>query len=498
MSDDLELDLPAPPEPQSQPPASELTQTPPARPSGNAQVRQSVELPTPKAEMLYRFRLPPVPRDELIEKLTAANQLSNIDRTTAAFGQWRDSVKEASEQYTPGGLYQERFFDEDSQFLQGVEREDGSLVGISPPKFRATEGELKGESAVLKVSRKLGLGDVLSVPLPHSGIVVTLKPPTERDLIDFYNTVFREKVYVGRMSAGLTLTNMSAYLNNRLFDFIAKHIHSINYGGIEREQLRNYLLIHDFHVLAWAFAATSYPQGFDYERPCSNNIEQCQHVAKGTLNMLKLLWVDNKALTQPQKDILYEVRPGKLDVENYRKYIAEHTRVKGKLVDVGSGLKLQLKVPTFGEHISDGLGWVNRINTALDTVLSAEDDEEGARQEIMRQHVSSSLLRQFSHFVDYIESDENVIQDRDTIHSVLEVLSADDEMRVKITEEILRFKSETTIALVGVPRYKCPKCQHDQVEDMVNQHLSSVIPLDVMMLFFTLLTLRVSRILERA
>lgn len=469
-----------------------------------AQLRQDYKSVTPEAKVVtYRFSLPPVDRPTLSKVLTDNNNNPNLKLESKTFKDWREVVTECSDHYTTNDLYLDRVQDPDSLWLQGVEKPDHSLLGIASPKFKNLEGgELKGEMAVLQFSKRLGVGDVLTVPLPHSGIVVTLKPPTERDLIDFYNSIFREKVYLGRMSAGLTLTNLSVYLNNRVFEFIVKHIHSVNYSDISKEQLRTYLNLHDFHILAWGFAATMYPNGFDYQRPCVNNIEKCNHVEREVINMLKLLWVDNTSLTQPQKDILYDVRPNKHTAEVFRKFTAEHTRVKASEVTLKNGIKFYLKVPTFAEHTADGLAWVNRINTVIDNLIVADDTEENAdkaKQELLQQHVSSSYLRQFSHFIDYIEDEDNnnVVKDRDTINQLLEVFSVDDDTRAELTKAILKFKSDTTIALIGIPTYECPACKTEQNTAPVGDRFVSVIPLDVLNLFFTLLTLRMSKILER-
>lgn len=503
MSSDFEFEEPTTPAKPVEAPAVEFEKL--ERPEPKCHYTEPIDFSqNVAANTVYRFSLPPVARETILHQLKVANAGIIPNQDTAEFKVWKDTVSEAVENYTTDGLYQSRLDDQEADFAQGIRKPDGSLLGMSSPKFRSVDGELKGELAVLKVSKKLGLGDVLSIPLPHSGIVVTIKPPTERDIIDFYNTVFREKIYLGRMSSGLTLTNLSAYINNRLFDFIIKHVHSINYSDINKDQLKNYILIHDFHVLAWGFAATMYPNGFDYQRPCTNHIDSCNYIAKATINMLKLLWVDNSSLTQVQKDILYEVRPGKLTADSYRKFVGEHQRTKAREVTLTNGLKVTLKIPTVAEHINDGLGWVNKINNSIDNILAIEGDESEAKTEMLQQYVASSVLRQFSHFVDFIEADESVITDRDTIHSVLELLSSEDDLRKELTEAILKFKSDTTLALVGIPEYKCPQCGKEQKSQETsgivapeNEKLSSVIPLDVMMLFFTLLTLRMSRILER-
>lgn len=446
----------------------------------------------------YTFSMPSV---GLLPFNLKINEFKNLDLDGNSPGlkSWRKTNEEAIDYYTPGGLYQERFFDEKSRFSQGVETKEGELKTISPLKFKQTDGELKGELAVLKVSKLLGLGDVLSIPLPHSGIWVTIKPPTEKDMIDFYNSIFKEKVTLGRATFGLTLTNFSVYVNRKLFDFILKHIHSVNYSVTEmpKNELDNYILIHDFPILAWGFAATIYPNGFDYQRACVNDIEQCSFVAKAILNMCKLLWVDNSSLTEAQKIIMAENRPNKLGLDSYRKYISEHVRVTSSEFQIKENIKFKLRVPTFAEYSADGMGWINKINSAIDSFIVEEGDEAEAKSQLLDQYVRASILRQFNHFIDYIEIDDNVINERSTINEVLEVFSADDSLRSVITNKILEFKANTTIGLIGIPDYKCPNCGHPQNEETVNEKLTSVIPLDVMNLFFTLITLRISKIMER-
>lgn len=502
MSDEIELDHGDVPK---SPPvvAPEIPATEPVKEVKNAVLSDPIDFSEGhKTGMAYRFSLPSYPRDIFTNKLRAAEQDAEIDIKSPELAKWLEVSQESIDNYTPGSLYQNRFRDPDSLFRQGVEKEDGSLASISAPRFKNAGGELKGEVAILKISKALGLGDTLTVPLPHSGVVVTLKPPKERDIIDFYNSVFREKVYLGRMSAGLTLSNMSVYINNRLFQFILKHVHSVNYKEVPKEHLGNYILIHDFPILAWAFAATQYPNGFDYQRACTNDLKKCSHIEQAVINMLKLLWIDNTQLSAVQKSVITDYRPNNLDVEVYRKYISEHSRVRGKDYALKNGMKFRMKVPTFNEHISDGMAWVTKINGDIDNLITDPESEAEAKTELLMQYVNSSALRQFSHFVDYIELNAaegggDIIVDRDTINSTLELLSSDDDVRAELSTAFLDFKSFSTIALVGIPSYKCSNCEAEQNPVPVNDNFVSVIPLDVISIFFTLLTLRMSKILER-
>lgn len=463
----------------------------------NAQVTSEwSKQPLEVNNFVWRFSLPSTGLNEFNNKIQQFKNLT-LDENSPALKNWRKVNEEAIDYYTPGGLYQDRFYDDKSKFDQGVMTKEGELKTMGPLKFKDVDGELKGELAVLKVSKALGLGDVLTIPLPHSGIWVTLKPPAEKDLIDFYNSIFKEKIALGRSTFGLTLTNFSVYVNMKLFDFIIKHVHNTNNQDISRNELDKYMLIHDFPILAWGFAATIYPNGFDYQRACVNDVEQCSYVAKAVINMCKLLWVDNNSLTEAQKVILSENRKNKLNIENYRKFISEHVRVSSSEFIVNENIKFKLRIPTFAEYTADGMTWINKINSAIDSFIVEEGDESEAKIKLLDQYVRSSILRQFSHFIDFIEIEENVISDRATINEVLEVFSADDTLRSTITKKILEFKANTTIALIGIPDYKCPKCGFPQNNETVSERMSSVIPLDVMNLFFTLITLRISKIMER-
>ncbi len=239
-----------------------------------------------------------------------------------------------------------------------------------------------------------------------------------------------------------------------------------------------------------------YPNGFDFKRACINDISECSYVASGLINPIKLLWIDNSALTDIQKNFLYEYRPNKLNLEAYEKYQAEHSRVAKKVFTTQSGIKVHLKVPTVAEHTSDGIAWINQVNSAIDRALTEEDGDD-ARIELLNQYVKSSVLRIYSHFIDYIELDDSVIQDRETIDTVLEALSSDDQTREEITKEILKYKSDSILALIGIPEYDCPQCGFNQNPEPVNTHFNSIIPLDVINLFFTLITLRIAKVIER-
>ena len=461
----------------------------------NAQLSQEYYTLTDKDSAKYRLSLPSIPLSDFTQKVKTLDD-ENIQKTLSQ--DWKKTVEDSVDYYTPQGFYQDLFTDPSASFKQGIEDEQNQLLGIQNLKFKKSEGELKGEIAILKVSRLLGLGDVFTIPLPHSGLWVTIKPPTESDLIEFYNNLYRDKIMLGRSTFGFTLTNFSVYINDKVFDFIQKHIHSTNNSEITKENLKSHLLIYDLPILAWGLACTMYPNGFDFQRACVNDVETCSYIAKGTVNPTKLLWIDNSALTPSQKSFLYEYRPNKNTLDGYNRFVKEHQKTKGSYFTAAEDLKIYLKIPTVSEHVSDGMRWITGINNSIEeTLLSGEDDDE-TRVNLLQQYVYSSLLRQYSHFIEMIETEDGVIQDRETIDEVLDILSSNDEVRDTVINKVLEFKKNTVLGLVGIPQYECPQCGFNQNPTPSHPRFTNVIPLDVMNLFFTLIILRITRVIERA
>lgn len=440
-----------------------------------------------------------LPSSTLSEFTAALNRFSEmIDAKDKDHVKWKETSEDAVEFYTPNGLYQDRLDDPKGNWQQGVITPSGDVLGMSSIAMKSREGELKGEVALLKVARRLGMGDVVNVMLPHSGIWLTIKPPTDRDLIDFYHTVFREKVAFGINTSGLGFTNFSVHMNNRLFEFISRHIHNLNYSDMPKDQLGNYMVIHDFPFLVHGFAKSMYPHGFDYSRACNADLEHCTHVSTQTLDLDTMIYIDNSSLTQTQRNILSSNRPNSNTIESYRTFKAEHPRMVGSSYTTKNGFKFNFKIPTFNEHTADGLAWINSISSIVENLTVVNDADEDTKKDMLSQYIKASVLRQFNHFVDSIELEENeIVVDRETINGTLELFSSDDDLRVELTKAIIDFKSKTTYGVIGIDKYTCPNCNKEQLTAETLPTFKQVIPLDSVNLFFLLLTSKISKILER-
>jgi hypothetical protein len=161
-----------------------------------------------------------------------------------------------------------------------------------------------------------------------------------------------------------------------------------------------------------------------------------------------------------------------------------------------SELHVTLKSPTVTQYVNEGHRWisgiVDKITTSINT--TANDEE---RNLIIQRYAQATSMRQYAHWIESIELDSNVIDDRETIEMTLDVMSADDRVREKFIEAVVKYINDSTLAVVGIPTYDCPVCHTEQKENTINDAFVNIIPLDVIQLFFGLITQRIQRIATR-
>ena len=89
----------------------------------------------------------------------------------------------------------------------------------------------------------------------------------------------------------------------------------------------------------------------------------------------------------------------------------------------------------------------------------------------------------------------SVIDDLETIEKLLNTLSADDIVRESFIQEVIDYINSSTISVIGIPVFDCPKCQGGQ--DDPSSPLKGIIPLDVNQVFFGLATQQLAKIESR-
>lgn len=438
---------------------------------------------------------------EVNQSLEATPHIKLMDNDSTR--KWGQAVKDGLEFNTFAEGFVPTMEDETALYKQAVDF-NGQRYSAQAPKIKNTENEnLKGERAVLRVIRQLGLGTTFQIPLWHTGIWVTLKPPTEAEIIELNRQMVSEKIRIGRYTYGLVYSNTTSYTVNYLVDFILSHLYTTTVKNEELpvSQLKNFISVQDLFTLVWGFACTMYPKGFQYRRACINDPEKCNHVVEERLNLSKLLWVNVNALTEWQKSHMSSRQPFIKDLASVKKYKEELIRIKSRRVKLSvdgseETLHVTLRSPNITQYISEGEKWITGIvNKVNEAVSEVEDDNE--RNTVIHRHAQASSMRQYAHWVETVEIGTNVIDDSETICLMLDVMSGDDAIRGNFITEVIKYINESTLSVVGLPVFDCPNCGKDQSVDTVNKEFVNIIPLDVIQLFFALSTQRIQRAASR-
>lgn len=429
---------------------------------------------------------------------------------------WLETVKEAVTMTPMSGMYTKRLADTKAAFAQQVEYGGQILRGVAPslnPKPGRREEE--GEMALIKLMTHMGVGGFFRAPLWNSGIWVMFKPASEDELDELNRIIYSDKVQLGRWSYGLALGNSTVYTLDRVFDFCLSKVYqtSVRTEELPLEKLRDYILPQDAMSFIWGFLCANYPSGFHYETPCINDPSKCTHVFEENLNVTKLQWADSSMLTESQKAHMCGFSGNSKSLESVKKYQEEMKATKSHRVVLNEGTKHEvafvLKTPTMTEYITQGHQWVSSIVEAVNRALGSNATDRERNDQITRQSKAATIC-QYAHWIESLEygeitanpnnPDDNavaVIRNQETLLESLKSLSSIDSIRNKIIDAVKDYIEESTVSIIGVPAYTCPVCQKDQVGETKYPRRTTVIPLDILQVFFALLIQRLSRIENR-
>ena len=392
----------------------------------------------------------------------------------------------------------------DAIWTQQIKSPVGNLFGAQP-KFKKKEGiKYTGEAARNLVRSTMKLGTVFQVPLWHSGFWITIRTASESELIELYRKITQDKITLGRSTYGLLFSNVSAYTNKTLLDFIADNLYetSLNIGA--NEDIRNYIQLPDLSLMLWGLACATWPNGFQYERACITDIDKCKHIVSEKLNLARLHWTDSSELTQRQIQHMTNRSRGVMDPDSIKRYKEDFIRGKDNKIQLNDSLSFVLKQPTITEHISAGIRWITEIEENYGRALN---QEESTRNDYLINHAQASSMRQYSHYVKAIYVDDNEIDGTEEIDNALSDLTARDDTRTLFMEKVAEFLDASVISFIGIPTYKCPACGGNQrhspeqekalKEGTMKVACPEMIPLDVAQTFFPLMVQKLLTIQQR-
>lgn len=399
---------------------------------------------------------------------------------------WVDSIRLAQEDGLSNTFFGPSLSRAGSNWGVKVEHEGQKLGAHRPKAGQSGDGEkVTGLKAVSKIQALLGLGGMVKVPLWHSGIYISLKAPTDIQLLNFYETISREKIELGKNTAGLIFSNSSAYVNSAIYDLAVECIFETSVKDCAISDLKELILMNDFAILAWALAYSIFPNGYSYVRPCIVKPEACQHVVESLLDIGKLLWVDRAALNEKQRRHMSLVPRNKVTVDQVKEYQKEFTASEDNIYDTESGIAIVFKQPTIEEHLDSGARWIDELDSIVREVFRDEIKQDNINRYIS-ERASLTQLRSFAHYIKHIAytDDNSTSDDTDTLERLLNQLSSSPDVVNGLITKLNAFIDKSAISLVGLPRVPCPKCGEEPQESM--EESPWIIPLNPVRLFFRL------------
>jgi hypothetical protein len=435
------------------------------------------------------------------------DKIPNIDLSgSEEVSNWGDTLSEGIDNIPSFGQYVDTLNNPDSEFRQSVDYK-GSQLGINELKTNFNSNHLTGEKAILAFSKALGVGDLVQVPLWSSGIWVTLKTPSEADMIRLNQEIIDDKINQGRATKGLLFSNSMVYTIDRLSKFAIDHIFdtTLQSSALENKDIRDIIKCQDYPTLVWGLICSMYPRGFQFRRACINDPEKCNYVLEEVLNPKKLLWVNYRALTETHMVHMGQRQHKIKTLESVLNYQQTLATISDKVITIGNDaeIKVTLKSPSMNEYVTAGEEWINGIVKIIDTIVSKGPADNNSAEQIsnrnrlIERYSQSSSLRQISHWIKIIEMNDYVVDDTDTLANILTIMSQDDSKRTELIEKVSSYIEESTLSVIGVPVYDCPKCKMTQAIENDNSEFKNIIPLDVTSIFFDQHVQRMMKIGQR-
>lgn len=410
-------------------------------------------------------------------------------RSAATHPRHGDLVKNDSGVFRASGAYTRSARRQTARWEQQVSH-NGNEMAISKPKMGEPGDKLVGDRAFERMRSMMGFAETVRIPLWHSGVWITIRGPSDRDLIALISQMRREAGTVGRTTTGAALSNQVAMHADTLTMFLRNYIVETSYYSLE--ELFTIIKAQDFDTMLAGLAASIYTRGFEFVRVVGSRGENDEYeTVRARLNIPKSMWTDTNMLTDRQRSHMTLRASGsmtKQSVEEYQKgFVSISPRICTYVLSTGKEVKIELTPPFLYEFINAGHAWIEELQNLVTRTLGTDADETLRNTEIAKL-ARATYLRMYSHWVTSIEVDGTSTTDREqgALPRLLDELSADDLVINKFPLDVGQYIDDTTVSLVATTAL---------TEDEANSHkrFPQLVPINILATFFQLLSQKAAR-----
>jgi hypothetical protein len=377
---------------------------------------------------------------------------------------------------------------EGSHWVQSMEHE-GRYVGPSRPKMILGDKPTKVELLSF-LTRKSGMGATHEFPMPHTGLWIRMRTPTNAEVVSMIQRLQYVAVRLGRDTKGQGFSNRQAIYNNALTDLALSCITHCSFKYSTPSDIEDRLSALDEPLLHHGLATTMYPGGFNYKHPCVADPTKCNHVEEAKLDMFSLSWYDNSSFNLKQRQLL-NVRFSREVLASELAAYKENSVIGRSPIKWFDQVGVRMRVPSIAERREAGQQWIDGVVEMTHGAFN-ESPGDANRGSFIDRLGRVTSARQYAHWIDAIyikdgddESEKLLTEDREVIDEYLSTIMSDARFAKEFEEAILQFIDDSIIAMVAIPSFNCRVCSSEAAHKF-HERFDHLIPLDVMSTFFTL------------
>lgn len=450
-----------------------------------------------RPEILFTPSVPFLETNERLSSITGDEVKGRRE-----YGKWAFTVQQGMQRLSYAGAADDIFARKDAHWVQRLSY-GNTKIGCSASSFNFAEGEvLTGENALLAAQRHLGIGGNFTAVMPHSGFFLTMKPPMEESILELNRQINQIKTEVGRDTYGLLLGAETGLINELVCRFA---LTSMTRKSIEEvNNLLDVISVHDINILLWAYLCTIYPNGFNHRSGCMADTTKCQHVEEDLINVRRLFFMDKARFTEDQLKHLSSSAAGSMTAASVAAYREQMRKNEIRTIICNEGehdeVSFVMRVPSAREYFESTHRWIDSIGDKVIQALGA-DSSYNERNTLINEHAASTQMRKYSHWIESIHFGGGIINREksgvEQIEKTLDAFSSSISLRDEFSLKVQEYVKDTCAALIGIPDYKCSHCGQYQITGEEKNPLHrSIVGIDVVMTFFTVLVQRAQLIKE--
>ena len=373
--------------------------------------------------------------------------------------------------------------------------EDTGILRLDANAYSKPGVKTSSSRLVSKIKSALGKGEKANVPLYHSGFRITINPPSQSDLLAFQTKIMKDTTEVGRQTVGLVYSNYQAIVHKYFIEMVRDIIESTTLDtNTEEDDVFNYISMLDLNILYLGVMSSFAVSGIEVNISCKNtkildeedHRPKCTYVASGVLNPTKMLWLDRGALEPWMEKQLRRKSSGSVstsEVVAYRKVI--DSRADGITWNVPLSdhkVDVTFRVPTVADYMLYANMWIDKVVADVNKAVVGNITNAEREQTV---ELIAYYLRTSSHngFIKTVDIDGESITEMEDIMEALSALDHEFDVIDDLSNTILKFIEDASIAIVGITTFECPECRAVQATSG-NSSFAEIIPVDMVSIFF--------------